>query len=133
MHQKLLPQTQCTSVNKLPTINKKSKNGRNQYSNLVGQEYHTRPKICKSNPHLAIKCFASNFFLIFLALYFFLTFTHSKEATSTYHLNSMRQLFSVNTVNAQSSNSQSTDPYINKPALMAYKKRAIPNYFFVKA
>jgi hypothetical protein len=27
-----------------------------------------RPEMCKSNPHLAIKYFASNFFLIFLAL-----------------------------------------------------------------
>jgi len=79
-----------------------------------------RPKTCKSNPLVAIKCFASNFLLIFLALYFSLTFTHSKEAASVYHLNSNGQLFSVNTVNAQSSNSQSADPYINKSALMAY-------------
>jgi ATP-dependent Zn protease len=124
--------TQCTSVNKLPTINKKSKNGRNQYSKLVGQEYHMTAMTCKSNPHLAIKCFASNFFLIFLALYFFLTFTHNKGAAST-HSNSMRQMFSFNTVNAQSSNSQSTDTYINTPACMGYQKTAIPNYFFVKA
>jgi hypothetical protein len=95
MHQKLPPQTQYTSVNKLPTINRKSKNERNQYSKLVGHEYHLRPKICKSNPHLAIKCFASNFFLTFLALHFFLTFTQRKEATSIHHLNSMRQLIQL--------------------------------------
>jgi len=39
--------------------------------NLVRQEYNMRPNMCKSNPHMAIKCFVSNFFLIFLALHFF--------------------------------------------------------------